>query len=332
MDVYHNPDEIVQSWYPVIASKKLKKGKVKSYWLNSVKIAIYRMSDGKVKALDSRCPHLGTDLSGGKLHNDQLQCPFHHWEFNGDGMCTKIPSGAKIPSTGSTFSFPTEEKYGYVWVFAGTDPLFPIPEIEGFPESSLIQYVLQERILKTHPHLITYNCLDKIHWYTVHDLKLSEKTELVPHNDIGFVGDYKFEIPGNNFVKKILKPFLGDHIHMICKTYGGNLVTTETYIKGKLWVLILFSNTLVKESSTDEILFFLLPKFKKFPALSFIKRILFPAAIFGRWLINYKDIVLLENMRHWVRPSEDDKTLVAYIKQIESMKVFSPPNDKLKKT
>jgi nitrite reductase/ring-hydroxylating ferredoxin subunit len=38
--------------------------------------------EGQVYALTSRCPHMGCDLSNGKLKDNILVCPCHGWSFD----------------------------------------------------------------------------------------------------------------------------------------------------------------------------------------------------------------------------------------------------------
>ena len=47
---------------------------------------------GKVYALGSRCPHMGCDLTKGKLKENILVCPCHGWSFdvtNGEYQANK---------------------------------------------------------------------------------------------------------------------------------------------------------------------------------------------------------------------------------------------------
>src|SRR3546814_6422256 len=74
-----------------------------------MRLAFYRGEDGTVRCLDAFCPHLGADLSAGKVIGNELQCPFHNWQYNGAGKCVKIPYCDKIPARAKTRSFPVGE-------------------------------------------------------------------------------------------------------------------------------------------------------------------------------------------------------------------------------
>ena len=54
------------------------------------------------------------------------QCPYHGWQFDGDGKCRKIPSLGKNakhpgPCPGQD-AYDVEEKYGIVFAFLGDLP------------------------------------------------------------------------------------------------------------------------------------------------------------------------------------------------------------------
>src|SRR5438128_10548655 len=39
-------------------------------------------ADGQMRALDSRCPHMGYPLSQGTIKDGVLRCHWHHWRFD----------------------------------------------------------------------------------------------------------------------------------------------------------------------------------------------------------------------------------------------------------
>jgi len=66
----------------------------------------------------------------GWVHNDQLVCAYHGWEYGADGNCTHIPSlpaDRPIPSKACATVFHVKERYGLVWVCMD-EPKCDIPE------------------------------------------------------------------------------------------------------------------------------------------------------------------------------------------------------------
>ena len=97
---------------------------------------LFRDSKGQVNCLSDLCAHRGGPLSEGWLTDDKnsIVCPYHGWEYSGDGSCGKIPAQPQrnIPAKARVDSYPVVEKYGFVWAFLGDlaeDERPPIPDI-----------------------------------------------------------------------------------------------------------------------------------------------------------------------------------------------------------
>lgn len=94
-------------------------------------LVLWRDSSGNVNAQSDVCIHRGGSLSGGKVVDDCVECPYHGWRFDAAGRCVKIPAnreGLPIPKKARVDSYPCEERYGYVFVFLGD-----LPEAERPP-------------------------------------------------------------------------------------------------------------------------------------------------------------------------------------------------------
>src|SRR4029077_33155 len=86
---------------------------------------------GRLVVLDARCSHLGADLGRGRVIGEAIQCPFHQWEYGPDGSCTHIPVTREIPATARQAAYPARERHGFVYVFNGPEPRFPLPFFPG---------------------------------------------------------------------------------------------------------------------------------------------------------------------------------------------------------
>lgn len=87
-------------------------------------IVLFRDASGKAAVLTDRCPHRNVQLSGGKVCDGKIQCPYHGWEFDGSGSCVAIPSlsgSEAIPRTAVARPYPVIEQDGYVWVWVGDE-------------------------------------------------------------------------------------------------------------------------------------------------------------------------------------------------------------------
>ncbi|MFM7708231.1 MAG: Rieske 2Fe-2S domain-containing protein, partial [Gammaproteobacteria bacterium] len=79
-------------WYPVVRAVDLGATPQKVRIL-AHDFVVFRDEQGKPAVLSDTCIHRGASLSHGKCKDDgSVQCPYHGWRFNRDGVCTRIPS------------------------------------------------------------------------------------------------------------------------------------------------------------------------------------------------------------------------------------------------
>ena len=79
-------------WFQVAFPGDLEPGEVTplNYW--SRELVLWRDAAGDFHLQDAFCPHLGAHLAyGGTVRDDELQCPFHGWRFDGEGACHEHP-------------------------------------------------------------------------------------------------------------------------------------------------------------------------------------------------------------------------------------------------
>lgn len=121
-------------WYAVATSAELKKQLLPTA-LWGKEIVLFRDSSGEVRALEDRCPHRLVKLSGGRLQNDQLECPYHGWRFARDGQCVYIPEMKPTDFRHCKIqSYPVLEQYGFIWVFVGALAMATQQEPLALPE------------------------------------------------------------------------------------------------------------------------------------------------------------------------------------------------------
>ncbi len=129
----------INFWYPVARSDEVTNEAPKRTRIMSLDFVAFRDTDGHAHVLSDTCIHRGGALGNGKIKKDCVECPYHGWQFNGDGRCTVIPSlgkEEKPPARAKVDSYPTQEKYGIVFAFLGDlpeeerPPLYEIPEFE----------------------------------------------------------------------------------------------------------------------------------------------------------------------------------------------------------
>ncbi|MEM9195987.1 MAG: Rieske 2Fe-2S domain-containing protein [Myxococcota bacterium] len=80
-------------------------------------------------ALIDRCPHRGVPLSRGRLRAGQLECAYHGWRFDRDGVCRGAPGVDGICPSASVERFALREHAGMLWIHLSKDkvPSFAPP-------------------------------------------------------------------------------------------------------------------------------------------------------------------------------------------------------------
>ena len=138
------------------------------------KLAVYRGDqDGELHVLDSYCPHMGADLSRGKVTNDSLHCPFHDWSWGPDGRCNRIPYADKIPDRAVIGSYPTTEVNGLAFVWHDPEGNEPIPEqypsrIEDYYSGEWTDWNLAKFTIHSNCRELVDNMADMAHFGPVH--------------------------------------------------------------------------------------------------------------------------------------------------------------------
>ncbi len=136
----------INFWYPIVRSEDLVPGKPEKVKVLGLDFVAFRDGKGKACVISDTCCHRGGSLGGAwsslkdapRVVDGCVVCPYHGWEFNGEGECVNIPSigyGTKTPSRAKIDGYPVEEKYGIVFAFLGD-----LPEEERPPLLEVEEY------------------------------------------------------------------------------------------------------------------------------------------------------------------------------------------------
>ena len=117
-------------WYPAEESKNVGGNPLKVQMLG-LPFVLWRDDAGQAHCVSNTCTHRGGSIGDGKLVDNCVQCPYHGWEFGGDGKATGIPMSVddKAEKTACdsprscAVAFPVKEEAGVLWVWptAGAD-------------------------------------------------------------------------------------------------------------------------------------------------------------------------------------------------------------------
>ncbi|MDH3745914.1 MAG: thiamine pyrophosphate-binding protein, partial [Acidobacteriota bacterium] len=95
-------------WLKVLEPGELAEGRVKPVTCGHTTLCM-TAHEGRVGALDNRCPHQGGPLGEGSIENGLLRCPWHGWDY--DPLTGKAPGFDDGVET-----FPVEEREDGVYV------------------------------------------------------------------------------------------------------------------------------------------------------------------------------------------------------------------------
>ncbi len=140
------PPSYPDGWYRLLGSKSLRRGQVRYLECLGRALVVWRSEDADdVFAMEAFCPHLGANLANGRVCKDRIECPFHAWQFTGDGRVARVPYSDTLPTRIATGSFPVQEVHGQIFMYhrdggdrqqAGEEVPYPAPRISEVDDGS----------------------------------------------------------------------------------------------------------------------------------------------------------------------------------------------------
>lgn len=160
-----NPD--LTSWWPVATQTELHPARPLARQIAGWPIAVFLDASGQATALPDRCPHRHAPLSQGRVQDGELVCPYHGWQFNAQGRCTRVP-GLECVLAGKPLltSLPVRVAHGMVWVCLQPSPAPtapPAPTVVNGVDSFWMSTIVQADMLD-----VAENFLDGFHTHFVH--------------------------------------------------------------------------------------------------------------------------------------------------------------------
>jgi nitrite reductase (NADH) small subunit len=100
-------------WTRVCGLVELPAPGVRTLVLSDLSVAVFRLADGGLCAIEDRCPHRGARLSAGVIYDgDKVACMDHGWGIRlSDG-------GVEAPESGCVRTFAVKVEDGVVFVSA----------------------------------------------------------------------------------------------------------------------------------------------------------------------------------------------------------------------
>ena len=103
---------IPDRWYVVLDANEISAGRPLGIKRLGELMVFWRDENGQVVVMKDRCPHRSSQLSLGRVVSGRIQCPFHGFEFDGDGACQLIPANGRnagVPKVFQCSVYPSQE-------------------------------------------------------------------------------------------------------------------------------------------------------------------------------------------------------------------------------
>jgi nitrite reductase/ring-hydroxylating ferredoxin subunit len=225
---FNNHEVVTEGWYPVCPARSLKTGAARSFKIGYQRVALYRGADGRVRALDAFCPHMGADLANGTVVGNEIQCYFHQWRYDESGACTGTRCGEAPPKGARVTAWPVEERYGFLWVFSAPVASHPLPVCPGLDGCEVDALHLGRVRLFAHHHAMMAGGIDLQHFASVHDLDVDFDLDVVDLTPGVAEWRLRGQLPARGWRSRLGRLATGGEVSYTLRVAGGS-VAAITY-------------------------------------------------------------------------------------------------------
>jgi phenylpropionate dioxygenase-like ring-hydroxylating dioxygenase large terminal subunit len=176
------------TWYVAMWSADLPAETLVGRTILDEPLVFWRQPNGRIAALEDRCPHRFAPLSMGRVVGDHLQCGYHGLEFDADGACANNPHPNRaVPPGTAVLTHPVTERYSIVWIWMGD----AAPDESKIPDYSVFETAPEENVSKrdyllmaANYELIADNLLDLSHASYLHAGLLGNEEMVETRTDV----------------------------------------------------------------------------------------------------------------------------------------------------
>ena len=115
----HQGRYVRNAWYMAGWNRDFPAGKPTAALIIGEPLVFYRQADGRLVALEDRCPHRLAPLSMGQIEGDDIRCLYHGVKFSGAGICLEVPGSKATPRALCARAYPVVERQSAVFVWMG---------------------------------------------------------------------------------------------------------------------------------------------------------------------------------------------------------------------
>jgi phenylpropionate dioxygenase-like ring-hydroxylating dioxygenase large terminal subunit len=184
---------LLDDWHVVARSSDVGESGVKGVRLLGEDLVIWRR-DGQVMAWRDLCKHRGTRLSLGEVSDLGLECPYHGWTYDNEGLCAYMPSrpNQKASARATADVYKVREHYDLIWVSLG-EPDVDVPPFEEWNDPEFRHVLGGPYPIQASAPRFVENFLDVTHLAFVHEGILGDRA----HAEIS---DYDVDVSPDGIV------------------------------------------------------------------------------------------------------------------------------------
>lgn len=173
------PFDMPFGWFQVAWSSELAPGAVLPRFYFGRHLVLWRDEEGAAHLQDAFCPHLGAHLGhGGHVSGGEIVCPFHGWQFDGEGTNTCIPYSERTNAKAKVHTYPVQEvgdHFVMAWYHPdGAPPSYDIEAASEMTDPEFTDWHTEVFSVDAACQELGENSVDGPHFRYVHN------TEVVP--------------------------------------------------------------------------------------------------------------------------------------------------------
>ena len=243
----HTQLPMPNGWFAIAMSRDLVRGTVLRARYFARELVVFRTREGVLHVLDAYCPHLGAHLAeGGRVIGETIRCPFHGWQYGGDGACVHIPYSKKDPPAKARLkSWPVIERNGFIFVWhhdQDDPPAWTLPELPEFSDPRWTEARTMELTVPVHIQEMAENNCDPVHFRFVHGNLATGESAVTPGEESHYFSAWTRsvqETPLGRFETELER-----------NTWGLGLVSVRTKGIGNAGLLMLAATSPVDHTTT----------------------------------------------------------------------------------
>jgi len=87
---------MIGTWHSICKVDEIPRSGGRTVMAGERSIALFRLSDDSIRAIDNRCPHKGGPLADGVIAAGDILCPLHNWRVNLDSGEVAAPESGCV--------------------------------------------------------------------------------------------------------------------------------------------------------------------------------------------------------------------------------------------